>query len=48
MRADICEGYDEQQFTKFRETLRGMGATISDEAWALEVTIYKVQIGEKC
>lgn len=47
MRADICDGNDEPSVTRFRETLRRLGAKISEDGWAIGVTMYRVQIGKE-
>jgi len=47
MRADICDSNDEAAMTRFRETLKRLGASLVKKDWSMGVDLYHVQIGEE-
>jgi hypothetical protein len=45
VRADICEGGDEESIAILRKALGCEGATLMDKGWALGVDQYQLKIG---
>jgi len=45
MRADICDGGDEESVARFRKALERLGAQVSEDGWAIGVTMFRARIG---
>ncbi|MHA6204946.1 hypothetical protein ACXU4B_11015 [Dyella soli] len=47
MRADICDSDDEAAVSRFKSTLKKMGAKSLGKTWAIGVDVLDLQIGDE-